>query len=271
MLDHYTTYRALEVKQENRLLRLTLNSPDTLNGVGVAMHPELEDFFYRVRSDTTVGAILLTGAGRVFSAGGDINDLADVARHQADAVGVAQIMRNTKTLFTNMLGVPQPIVCAVHGYAMGVAASIALCSDVVIAATDAVIADTHVSIGLVAGDGGPVLWPLLMPLNTAKYYLMTGDRITGTEAERLGLVLRAVPPENLHAHAEQIAIRLADGPALAIQGIKATVNKVVHARADLLFDSALALEGVTMLSADYHEAITALVEKRSPTFNNDAT
>lgn len=262
MLKGFDDYESLAVAQDGRLLRLTLNRPEALNGVGAVMHGELEDFFYRVRKDTSVGAILLTGAGRAFSAGGDTKEM---PQEGADPIGA--VMRNTKTLFTNMLDVVQPIVCAIQGYAMGVAASIALCADVALAAHDAVIADTHVNIGLVTGDGGAILWPLLMPLNTAKYYLMTGDHITGVEAARLGLVLRSVPAEDLFAEAESIARRLADGPAQAIQGIKATVNKVVRDRATLQLDTGIALEGASFAHPDHAEATAARSGRRPPSFN----
>ncbi len=149
---------------------------------------------------------------------------------------------------------------------MGLGATIALFCDVVVAAEDAQFADTHVSIGLVAGDGGAVAWPLAMPLGAARYYLMTGDRVSGTEAARLGLALRAVPAGDLLDEATAIARRLADAAPLAVQGTKATVNKIVKERLNLLIDLGLALEGGTFVSDDHKEAAAAFVEKRKPTF-----
>ena len=144
-----------------------------------------------------------------------------------------------------MLEVEQPIVSAVHGYAFGIGATLALCAATSsIAADDAVFADTHVGIGLVAGDGGTLMWPLLLPVNTAKYYLMTGDRITGADAERLGLVVKAVPAAELDAAAHEIAARLAAGPTLAIKFTKMAVNKAIRERANLVFETSLLLEGL---------------------------
>jgi enoyl-CoA hydratase len=140
-----------------------------------------------------------------------------------------------------------------------------MCSDVVIAAEDAVLADTHVKIGMVAGDGGTVIWPLLLPINTAKYYLMTGDRLTGKDAERLGLVVKAVPAEALQPEARAIAQRLADGP-VAVRFTKMAVNKILRERVNLLFDTSLLLEAASMFSDDHREATAAFTEKRTPTF-----
>jgi enoyl-CoA hydratase len=136
----------------------------------------------------------------------------------------------------------------------------------VVAAEDAVFADTHVTVGIVAGDGGAVIWPLLMPINTAKYYLLTGERLTGSEAKELGLVQKVVPPDQLETTAHGIAQRLADGPSLAIQFTKTTVNKVLRERVNLLLDTSLALEASSFFTADHAEAARSFVERRRPDF-----
>jgi len=267
MLDKYKEFSTLEVQQDGRLLIVTLNRPESLNAVGGGMHEHLEDLWALVRRDSSVGAVLLRGAGRAFCAGGDVKGMAATATTERSVPGsTANMLIGAKTLISNMLEVEQPIVAAVHGYAMGLGATIALCSDVVIAAEDAVLADTHVSIGLVAGDGGAVIWPLLLPINTAKYYLMTGDRITGKDAERLGLVVRAVPADQLQAEAEAVARRLANGPSMAIRFTKTSVNKVLRERVNLLLDTSLILEAATMYSEDHREATSAFVEKRDPAY-----
>jgi enoyl-CoA hydratase len=267
MLDKYSEFSTLQIQQDGRLLIVTLNRPEALNAVGGGMHEQLEDLWALIRRDNSVGAVLLKGTGRAFCAGGDVKGMAATATSERSVVAsTANMLIGAKTLIANMLEVEQPIVAAVHGYAMGLGATIALCSDVVIAAEDAVLADTHVNIGIVAGDGGTVIWPLLLPINTAKYYLMTGDRITGKDAERLGLVLRAVPPEDLQAEAEAVARRLANGPSMAIRFTKTSVNKVLRERVNLLLDTSLILEGVTMYSEDHREATSAFVEKRDPAY-----
>jgi enoyl-CoA hydratase/carnithine racemase len=267
MLDKYNELSTLQVEQDGRLLSVTLNRPESLNAVGGGMHEQLEELWALVRRDASVGGVLLKGAGRAFCAGGDVKGMAASAdSERAVAPSTANMLIGAKTLIANMLEVEQPIVAAVHGYAMGLGATIALCSDVVIAADDAILADTHVSIGLVAGDGGAVIWPLLLPINTAKYYLMTGDRITGQEAARLGLVLRSVPADRLAAEAQAVARKLANGPSMAIRFTKTSVNKILRERMNLLLDTSLILEGVTMYSADHREATQAFVEKREPVY-----
>ncbi|MFI6284207.1 enoyl-CoA hydratase-related protein [Streptomyces sp. NPDC051018] len=269
-MPHVYAYESLLVERTGRLLKVTLNRPEALNAVGAVMHRELDEFFREVRFDSSVGAILLTGAGRAFSSGGDVKFVAGEAAadkpRSNGAQRVGKTLLSSKSLITNMLDVEQPIVCAVQGFAMGLGATIALCADVVLAAEDAVLADTHVDIGVVAGDGGAVIWPLLLPINTAKYYLMTGDRLTGKDVERLGLVLKAVPAGELDAEALAIAERLANGPTLAIRWTKTAVNKALRERANLLFDTSLLLEGATFLSDDHKEAAAAFMEKREPKF-----
>jgi enoyl-CoA hydratase len=262
-------FETLLVEQEGRLLTVTLNRPDSLNSVDAVMHAELEDLFLRVNDDASVGAILLRGSGRAFCAGGDVKGMADSADAESERTPydlVSSFLLTGKRIVTRLLEVEQPIVSAVHGYAFGIGATLALCCDVVVAADDAVFADTHVGIGLVAGDGGTLMWPLLMPLNTAKFYLMTGDRITGADAERIGLVVKSVPAEELDQTAHDIAARLAAGPTLAIKFTKMAVNKVIRERANLVFETSLLLEGLTRLSDDHQEATKSFVEKRKPEY-----
>jgi enoyl-CoA hydratase len=269
MTDRYD-YRRLRIEQDGRLLTVSLNRPESMNAFGDGMHEELEDFFYTVRDDTEVGAILLTGAGRrAFSSGGDVKGMAAAAGGSemiSDAMRVGKLLGKSKRLITNMLEVEQPIVSSVHGYALGLGATVALFCDIVFAAEDAVFADTHVDIGLVAGDGGAVIWPLLLPINTAKYYLLTGERITGKQAVELGLVVKSFPDHELDRAAHEVADRLANGPVLATRWTKTAVNKILRDRMTLLFDTSLVLEGATMVSEDHREATTAFVERRSPVF-----
>ena len=149
---------------------------------------------------------------------------------------------NATELLEAILGVPQPIVAAVHGHARGLGATIALFCDVVVAAEGAQFADTHVGVALVAGDGGAVMWPLIMPFGAAKWYLLTGDPISGAEAARLGMVLKAVPRDQLLDEASALARRLAEGAPLAVQGTKATLNRIVRDRMSCSGDTGLLLE-----------------------------
>jgi enoyl-CoA hydratase len=269
MDEGYSELTTMNITQDGKLLRVQFNRPETLNAFNHEMHQQIEQLWPIIRRDRSVGVVLLTGAGRAFSSGGDVKGMAS---RDGDADGaVSQAARSgnvsiSKNILMGMFEVEQPIVSAVQGYAMGLGATVALCADVVIAAEDAVFADTHVNIGFVAGDGGAVIWPLLLPINTAKYYLMTGERITGKDAERLGLVLKAVPAAQLTEEAERVAQRLLDGPSLAIRWTKTVVNKILRERANLLLDTSLLYEAMSGLSEDFREATTAFVEKRSPDF-----
>ncbi|GII66174.1 enoyl-CoA hydratase [Sphaerisporangium krabiense] len=264
-------YKTLLVSVEDGLATIALNRPERLNAIGGGLERELSEALAEIGADTSVRAVLLRGEGRAFCVGGDVKEMAVRAEDSEDTAGpsagqqVYQLLHGRHILET-ILSVPQPIVAAVHGYAMGLGATIALFCDVVIAAEDAQFADTHVAVGLVAGDGGAVAWPLAMPLGAARYYLMTGDRVNGAEAARLGLALRAVPADGLVDEATAVARKLAACAPLAVQGTKTTVNKILRERMNLLLDLGLVLEGGTFVSDDHKEAAAAFVEKRAPVF-----
>ncbi len=158
------------------------------------------------------------------------------------------------------------MIAAVNGDAIGLGASLALFCDIVFMADTARIGDPHVAAGLVAGDGGAILWPALVGINRAKEYLMTGDLLTATEAERIGLVNHVVPGPDLEEAAMGMARRLAKGAALAIRFNKALVNKELEERVNRIYEMAFAMEAITFRSADHLEAVAAFGERRAPTF-----
>jgi enoyl-CoA hydratase len=262
-MPDYSKFEKVLAHQEGRLLTLTLNRPERLNAVGGGLHEDLEELIELIRTDESVGAVLLRGEGRAFCAGGDIKEMSGGTIGPANRVGATY---DSRRLLYSMLEIQQPIIAAVQGHAMGLGATIALFCDIVVAADDAVFGDTHVNVGLVAGDGGAVLWPLMLPFGKAKYHLLTGDRITGADAAQMGMVHSAVPADKLLDEARGIAQRLADGPTLALRWTKVAVNQVLRERLNLVLDIGLALEGATFLSDDFKEATTAFSEKRQPQF-----
>jgi len=165
-----------------------------------------------------------------------------------------------------MLDLDKPIIAAVNGAAVGLGATIALFCDIIIAAETARFGDTHVRAGVVAGDGGAVMWPLLVGPAKAKELLMTGDIIDAKEAERIGLVNKVVPLADLLPTARELARRLANGPTLAIAWTKHSINKRIKQDVNLLIDASLASENLTFLTEDHKEAARAFVEKREPKF-----
>lgn len=165
-----------------------------------------------------------------------------------------------------MINIEQPLIAAINGHAIGLGATLALYCDITIISETAKIGDPHVKVGLVAGDGGAVIWPLLCGLSRAKEYLMTGALITGTEAERIGLVNHSVPNDQVMPKALEMAHTLAGLPARAIRWTKLSCNKRLKEDVNLMLDVSLATETLTFLSADHKEATQAFVEKRTPNF-----
>jgi enoyl-CoA hydratase len=263
----YAGYKRLLIEQDGPLLTVTLNRPDSLNAVGDGLHEELEAVFPQISADRSVGAVILAGAGRSFCAGADMKELDKDGAGADPAARVREMMEMARRLVWNQLEVEQPIIAAVQGYALGMGANLALFSDIVIAAEDAQFADNHVTAGLVAGDGGTVMWPLLLPLGVAKYYLLTGDRISGAEAARLGMIHKAVPADKLMDEARAMAERFTSAAPIAVRGTKRAMNKLLRERTELLLDVALTLEGHSFLSRDHQEAARAFVEKRPPEFS----
>lgn len=253
-------YEAIIIdKRTNGVVLATLNRPDRLNAVNATMHSELARLTRDADADPAVKALVITGAGRAFCAGGDFGP-------QPAGGGGTMTLEEGRQIVDHLLECSKPVISAVNGYAMGLGATVALLADVVYAARSATFADTHVTMGIGAGDGGQVIWPLLMGVNRAKYYLMTGDRLTATEAERLGLVNFVVDDGSVVDEALTLAERLAAGPGLAISASKMGINTYMRMISTLVLPLSLSMEGRTMSSDDHREAVRAFQEKRSATF-----
>jgi enoyl-CoA hydratase len=245
------------------VLRVVIAHPtNPLNVVDRDMHVELARLFRELKRERTARAILLTGSGKAFSAGGDF----DFLRTLQDPDPLEALRRDAKQLIWDLLDVEPPIVAAVNGPAVGLGASIALLCDVIFMADTASILDPHVRVGVVAGDGGAAIWPLLLGPARAKQYLLTEDALDAAEAERIGLVNRVVPAAELEREALAFAARLAAGAPLAVQLTKQAVNKLVKDALNTAFDASLALELFTFRSEDHREALAAIRERRPPVF-----
>jgi enoyl-CoA hydratase len=252
-------YEAIAIdKRDDGVVLATLNRPDRLNAVNGVMHNEMSRLTRDADADPDVRVLVITGAGRAFCAGGDFGP-----RTEGDPV---MTLEEGRQIVDHLLECSKPVISAVNGYAMGLGATVALLADVVYAARSATFADTHVNMGIGAGDGGQVIWPLLMGVNRAKYYLMTGDRLSAIEAERLGLVNFVVDDGTVVDAALALATRLAAGPGLAISASKMAVNGYMRMISNLVLPLSLSLEGRTMASEDHREAVRAFQEKRTATF-----
>ena len=261
------TYSTLLVDKRDRVLTITLNRPERLNAVDEVMHKELEQVFGAVGMDPEVNAVVLTGSGRGFCSGGDVRTMderggAIVLQHQA----MGAVSQSARKLIHNMLWVEQPMICALNGVAAGLGATLALFCDIIYASDQARIGDTHVRAGLVAGDGGAVIWPLLVGVAKAKELLMTGEIIEAKEAERIGLINKVVAHDDLMETVIELAHRLATGPALAIRGTKHAINKKVWNDLNQALDMGLALEERSSRHEDHREAARSFVEKRTPQY-----
>jgi enoyl-CoA hydratase len=272
MAVDYSEYEFLQVNVADRIATITINRPDRLNAVHNALHHELEQIWIDVRADQDVNAIILTGAGRAFCAGGDVKGMAEgslsgAAPKKGKGRGRGPIAAsNGRRVVENMLDVEQPIIGAINGDAIGLGATLALLCDITVVSEKARFADTHVKVGIVAGDGGAVIWPLLIGPHRAKEFLMRGNFINGAEAGRIGMVNYAVAPEEVMGKAKELAQELADGPTWAIRWSKLSVNKWLKQQANLILDASLAYEMMTFNTADHKEAAKAFVEKRKPNF-----
>ncbi len=256
------SYETIEIeKRKNGVTIATLNRPEKLNAVDGRMHYELSRLTADADADPEVKVLVLTGAGRAFCAGGDFG-----GGSRPGPGGPGAMMREARQIVDNLLDCSKPVVSAVQGYAMGLGATVALLCDVVIAGRGAVFADTHVRMGIGAGDGGAVIWPLLMGVNRAKYFLMTGERLAAEEAERLGLVNFVVDDAEVLTKALEVADRLASGPSQAISASKLPINKYIKMVSNLVLPISLSLEEACMHSDDAREAGQAFREKREPRF-----
>jgi len=266
MTPDYSRYRYIAVQREGGIATLTLNQPDNRNAIHAEMHAELEHVWLDLASDREVNVIVFTGAGKTFSAGGDIKRMASRFGTDEGWKFSLDTPANTRRMFQNILEVEQPIICAVNGDAVGLGATLALFSDVAIIAETAKFGDSHVKVGLVAGDGGAVVWPLLVGPARAKEFLMRGRLINGKEAHELGLVNHVVPAEQVMETAMSMARELNALPPLAVRWTKLSVNKWLKHQMNLILDASIAYEMLSINSKDHHEAAKAFIEKRPPSF-----
>jgi len=264
MDSYYKTLEAILVTKDNGVATVTLNRPDSRNAISPRMHTELSEIWPHISADPEIDVVVLTGAGKTFTVGADVKALdAGAYKYRGSMTTEARLV------VTTLLDVEQPIIAALNGDAIGLGATIALFCDITIAAETARIADPHVRVGLVAGDGGAVIWPHLVGINRAKEYLMRGSIINGAEAARIGLVNYAVPAAEVMKKANELARELADGPRWAIRWTKVSVNKTLKESVNLVLDTSLAFEQVSMQLPDHQEATRAFVEKRKPVFNKE--
>jgi enoyl-CoA hydratase len=262
-MARFDDYQHLTFAREGRILTITMNRPDALNAANAVLHTELARVFIDAQNDPESDVVVLTGAGRAFSAGGDLAWMQEAIDEPARFYVTA---REAKQILFSQLALEKPLIARINGHAAGLGATLAVCCDVAIASEKAKISDPHVAVGLVAGDGGALIWPQLVGYMRAREYLLTGDAVPAREAARIGLINRAVAPEVLDDEVYGLARRLAGGATQAIRWTKVTMNLPLLQLIQAHAEAGLAYEILTNESPDHAEAVRAFAEGRSPVF-----
>lgn len=260
---NYADYQHLLFEHRaNGVLLITINRPEVMNATNGRLHWELTQIWDTVAVDDNTKVVVVTGAGKAFSAGGDLTWIEGVVG-RADAV--QRIQKEAADIVYRMLALDKPIISAINGVAVGAGLAVAIMADISIMAETAKITDGHVKLGVGAGDHAAIIWPLLCGMAKAKYYLMTADFIDGKEAERIGLVTFALPQDQVLPKALDVADRLAMGSQAAIRGTKSTLNGWLQMAAPI-FENSLRMEMLCFLGDDAKEGIAAVKEKRAADF-----
>jgi enoyl-CoA hydratase len=247
----------LTVSSDGAIRIVGMNRPAALNSANQDLHKRLAEVWPELEADEECRGVVLTGAGRAFSAGGDLGVLRDM--HE-DVVYREKVLAEGRRIIVGMVRFPWPIVAAVNGPAVGLGCSLAGLSDVVLIEESAYLADPHVSVGLVAGDGGALTWPLLTSLLRAKEYLLTGDRIPALQAVEFGLANRVVPDGKSREEAVLLAKRMAAQPSGALRATKRALQYGLERAVLEVLDFALIAESISSASPE-HGAVLARMEK----------
>ncbi|MEC9345674.1 MAG: enoyl-CoA hydratase/isomerase family protein [Pseudomonadota bacterium] len=264
--DRFTTFE-VDYPAE-RVLRLTINNPATLNSLDKVGHRDLTYIWNEVDEDPDISAVILTGKGKAFSAGGDFGMIEEIVSNYQTRV---RTWKEAKDLVYNIINCGKPIVSAINGVAVGAGLVSALLADISIAGKSTRIVDGHTRLGVAAGDHAVINWPILCGMAKAKYHLLLCEPMNGEEAERLGLVSLCVEDDQVQAKALEVAIKLAQGAPSAIRFTKYALNNW-YRMAGPAFDASVALEMVGFSGPEAREGLAAHREKRKPVFdpNSDA-
>jgi enoyl-CoA hydratase len=266
-MDYSDYQHLLFERRDNGVMLITINRPDVYNATDERLHWELSRVWLDIGDDDDTRVAVITGAGKAFSAGGD---LSMVEGQLKDFRATQTIMKEASDLVYNIVDCGKPIISAINGVAVGAGLAVALMADISIIAEDAKLTDGHLRLGVGAGDHAAIIWPLLCGMAKAKYYLLTAEFIDGREAERIGLVSRCVPREQVVQTALDVADSLGRGPQAALRWTKRSLNNWLR-QASPIFDASLALEMLSFFDDDVVEGVAALREKREPVFPSTQT
>jgi enoyl-CoA hydratase len=266
MSDRYAKYDKLKFDYPaERVLRITFDRPDTFNSVDAETHTQMTDMWIDIDRDPDINAVIVTGAGKAFSAGGDFGLIESMIGNSHE---IMKTWKEAKNLVYNIINCNKPIISAINGPAAGAGLVVGILADVSIAGKKAKIVDGHPRLGVAAGDVAAIIWPLLCGMAKAKYYLMTCRPVSGEEADRIGLVSMCVEDDVLQQTALDIATELANGSQSAIRWTKYSLNNWLR-QAGPIFDASTALEMLGFMGEDVKEGVLSHREKRSPNFRKD--
>ena len=254
-------YARFSFERKDRVLTAFIDSDHPVNGVDAVMHDELATVFNDLQRDGESDIIVLSAKGRAFCAGGDMDWFDEMIESPSTFRDMAW---EAKRIVLSILEMEKPIICRLNGAAAGLGATIALLCDIIIADETAKIGDPHVKVGLVAGDGGALIWPQLIGYAKAKELLMTGEMLTASEAKELGLINYAVPAEDLDHRVDEMVAKLQANPKWAVRWTKTVTNIPLRALAAQLMDASIGWESVSNTLQDRAEAVAAFKERRAP-------
>lgn len=264
MSDRYAAFSTFEIdRPAERVLRLTINNPASLNSLDQTGHNHMTYVWNEIDKDPDVAAVILTGKGKAFSAGGDFRMIEAMVD---DYHARVRSWREAKDLVYNIINCGKPIVSAINGVAVGAGLVAGLLADISVAARSAKIVDGHTRLGVAAGDHAVINWPILCGMAKAKYHLMLCEPMTGEEAERLGLVSLCVDDDKVQEKALEIAVRLANGAPSAMRFTKYALNNW-YRMAGPAFDASCALEMLGFTGPEVREGVASHREKRPPRFD----
>jgi enoyl-CoA hydratase len=263
----YSKYKSLKLERKDGVMTVMLSNPGKRNAINIQTSEELCHIWDDVQVDPEVAVIVLTGEGDSFCSGADVSVLASGVKSERRKSLTNPNSRLGRKHLMGMLDCEKPILAKVRGVAYGLGLSLALACDMVFAAEGTRLCDSHVKVGLVAGDGGVLLWPMAVGIHRAKEYLMTGEPMTADVAERIGLINRVLPDDQLDAHVLAMAAKLKALPPHAVAYTKLALNQVLKQVGQSAFETSLSYEIYTMGMNDVAEATQAMLEKRKGNYN----
>jgi enoyl-CoA hydratase len=270
----YSKYTGLTLSKSDQIFTITISNPGRRNAMTGQQSTELVSIWEDVWLDPEVSVIIVTGDGNDFCSGADVSGLAAGATARGEGAArprnpVNPISRLAKKHVFGILDCEKPTIAKVRGVAYGMGVNIALACDMVFAAPGARFCDSHVKSGMVAGDGGVLIWPHLIGMRRAKEYLMTGEPVPAEKAADIGLINGCIPDDKLDAHVQAFAEKLRDLPPHAVNYTKAALNVAMKQMTGAAFEMSLGYEIYSMGMNDFREATTAFVEKRKGVFRGN--